>query len=140
MTGQLPTGKPEKHAFVCYVNQHYHEMLWLHAIGLCKRFKRDISYADDLVQDLYFQIMVRPDRFAAGYSKLGVSYFLRSLHNRMIDLDRKKNSLSRLGDFYTGQIPESGNIYYLCVEEHLQQFFEIIAGLLRTRDFDVMEA
>lgn len=140
MTGQLNSGKPEKHALVCYVNQQYHEMLSFHAIGLCKRFKRDISYADDLVQDLYFQIMTRQEVFAINYAKWGVPYFLRSLTNRMIDLDRKRNSLARLGDFYAGQFPKTANIYYLCVEEHLTNFLELMEGFLKERDFEVMKA
>ena len=58
MNGQSSLGKSEKQILAERIHQEHHEVLYLHATGLCYRFNRDISYADDLLQEFYYQVMV----------------------------------------------------------------------------------
>jgi RNA polymerase sigma factor (sigma-70 family) len=141
MTDQSPHGNTQdEHELVRYVHERYHEMLLLYAMGLCKRYRMDLSHADDLLQDLYYQIMLKEDLFFKQYGEKGVGYLMRCLANKIVDLGRKHQSLNRLGDVYTGGLPKSSNIYYLCIQEHLVDFLEMIEKILSERDFAVMKA
>ncbi|MCB0634427.1 MAG: RNA polymerase sigma factor [Lewinella sp.] len=140
MTTGSNSGKPEKQALVNYIYQQHHEVLFLYATGLCRRSKHDLSYAEDLLQDLYFQIMIRHEVFAIEYAQKGIAYLFRCLTNRMIDLSRKHKSRERLEDVYSSQFPRGSNLYYLCMDAHTESLFEILEKVLSERDFAIMKA
>jgi len=111
------------------LGRKHHDALLLFAIGWCKRFGLDRSYADDLVQEFYKAVLENHQKMARGYSLRGIKFLFQ-----VIKLARSRKSKDRVEQVYALGIRTESDIHYLCTAAFHQQFFQQLKNILPTAD------
>lgn len=119
---------------VQFLYRKHHDALLLFAIGWCKRFGLDRSYADDLVQEFYKAVLENHQKMARGYSLRGIKFLFQVIKYDLIDLARSRKSKDRVEQVYALGIRTESDIHYLCTAAFHQQFFQQLKNILPTAD------
>lgn len=130
----LPKGK---NAFVAMIHEHYHKLLYFYAISLCNGFNRGYFDADDIMQEFYLIVIHRENRVIAGFEKSGIAYLFTIIKNLFIDQQRKLDSLNRVEEIFSKQVPLENSIYYLAPDEYSRTFYNQLKKLLSPKDSEV---
>lgn len=96
MTVNQLTQNEERDAFVLGIHLSCHKSLYLYAVGRCKRFGYDSSYADDILQEVYQKLLYKYPKTAEGYHKHGARYLFGMVRKEMLSMNRKEKSLQRI--------------------------------------------
>lgn len=129
----------ERDDFVRTINRRHHQALYAFTLGLCRRFRFDPSYADDLMQEFYYELLSKYEEVAEGYARHGIKHLCRIIQYDILDLTRKRKSLGRVEQVFAHRLPASGNIHYLCYEMCTGQMLEKLQVCLKERDYRVMK-
>ncbi|MCB0572555.1 MAG: sigma-70 family RNA polymerase sigma factor [Phaeodactylibacter sp.] len=125
--------------FVCAIKERHHEVLFMYALGLCKRFRYCPSYADDVMQEFYWKVLRFYENTEAGYATNGIGFLRVMLRNELLGLDRKHKSLSRLGKIYHGALPRTSELGGLATDPLIDEFEKMIVPYLSEKDARIMK-
>ncbi len=120
------------------IHHKHHKTLLLYALGLCKKFQLDPSYAYDLMQDFYIAAMGNFEMLEKKYRENGLGALCRTLRYDIYDLGRKKKSIKRVEQVFSESRLKSNSIYYLCSEIQSELFYRVMEQCLSERDFNLM--
>lgn len=134
-TSHTPSNQPED--FACKIHRDHHEALFLYGVGLCKRFRMDLSLVDDFLQETYFRIIRDEDKVKAGYRDSGIAYILTMMHHVMIDTYRKNCRIRRLKEMTGLKLPTSCLLAW-SERQHIEEFLEAAEKILPTEEFDAI--
>ncbi|NRB54283.1 MAG: RNA polymerase sigma factor [Saprospiraceae bacterium] len=118
-------------------NEH-HEALLLFAKRQCNQFNFDSSIANDLLQELYIKIILRPDLIRKGMAQKGVVYLFTSLKRMCIDITRKNKGWDRVNVLFDPEAPEIADVTHLATTIHTEQFLEQMQRWLSEQAYEVM--
>ncbi|MBP8240383.1 MAG: sigma-70 family RNA polymerase sigma factor [Saprospiraceae bacterium] len=124
--------------FACKIYRDHHEAMYLYGVGLCKRFRIDMSLADDIQQETYVRIINdKKGKVLAGYQQSGIAYILTMMHRIMIDTYRRGRRIQRLKEVAALQVP-THNINAWSEQTHIEAFLEAAEKILPTDEFDAI--
>jgi RNA polymerase sigma-70 factor (ECF subfamily) len=132
---QQPLGKRE---FVQLICDRHNDALILYAVGQCKGFHKDHSFAYDLVQDVYLKALTHFEVVYTGYQKSGVKYLCGMIKYRIRDDKRKITSISRVEETFNYGMPKISTIDSLCYNIEHERFFKFLEKHLKERDAEIM--
>lgn len=138
MSVPTTSGNARRDDLVCVIHAEYHEALLFHAKGVCKRFGFDPSFANDLLQEVYMKVLLRPELIQEGLDKSGPSYLFTMIKRNCINLQRKGKSLDRLKEVFDHEAPRIADINHLCIQIHAENFLEDLQACLSEQDFEIM--
>ncbi len=126
-------------AFACYIYHKYHSLLEVYAFALCKRFRFDLSYADDILQELYQKILVSPEVVIEGYTQHGCAYLMGMLYKGTLSLNRKFKSRRRLLEVQAEHAPTLASVSHISLIPYIEETLQDMAQWLSERDLDIMK-
>lgn len=136
-TSHTPSNQPED--FACKIHRDHHEALFLYGVGLCKRFRMDLSLADDILQETYLRIICdKKGLVKDGYQKTGIAYIFTMMYRAMIGLYRKNRSIRRLKEMTASQLPANGLVYW-SEREHMEAFLVFAEKILPESEYTAIE-
>jgi len=126
-------------SFVEWVRKKYHKELLLIAKALCSRFRFDTAYADDLMQDLYYTVMVKESEVREGVEENDMGYLVKMLKNELINQERKRSATHRRESIFSERKPRIAHIFSLCSDDHLASFYQELEKILPEKDLEIIK-
>lgn len=83
---------PRNQEFVLRIMDQHYDVLYLHATGMCNQFKKDISYAKDILQDLFLHMLERDELMERGFNRYGIKYILKAMKNQCMNDNRQETA------------------------------------------------
>ncbi len=126
-------------ALALFFYENYHEPLFSYARNLCKRFGKDASFADDLLQEFYVSVLERSELAWKGYRSHGLAYLRQMIRFDLIDQQRKDKSAARMKKLLVKQVSEKTGIYACYGPAYIERFLEDISELLSADNLRLMK-
>lgn len=138
MHQSLPSWVNSAETLVKFFHQHYHKELALYAFGLIKRFNMRSDDADDLLQDLYLQVMLKWEQFREGFEEKGVFYLTKSLKNTLHNNNRSQEVMKRYDKIFEESRPQSSSIYFGS-DLYEKEFYDFLTACLSKKEFETID-
>jgi len=129
----------DSNSFVRYIHQKYHHTLYFFAVSLCKRFKFDVSYADDLMQEFYHNVLAKGQQVYDGYQSHGLNSLMRILHYDIHDMERKRKSIARVQEVFAHAIDSKVDVNYFAYQICSEKFMQYMEQALNPQEQAVMK-
>ncbi|MEZ5038513.1 MAG: RNA polymerase sigma factor [Saprospiraceae bacterium] len=138
MSDVTPDNNSQRDKFVVEVKEKHHKALLLYAMGTCHRFRLDPVEVDDLVQDLYIELMIKWPASQVGYEEKGLGFLCKIVSFDAKDLLRRKKSERRREELYSLSFPEKVNIHYFRLKALTADFYQQMKQILKVIEYEIM--
>lgn len=138
MHQSIPESVKSAEALVNFFHQHYNKELTLYAFGLIKRFNMRTDEADDLLQDLYMQIILKWEKFRDGFEEKGIFYLTKSLKYAIHNNNRGQEVMKRHEKLFEESRPQSNSIYFGS-DLYEKEFYDFLTACLNPKELETMD-
>ncbi len=122
--------QPTPREFAKSIHTKHYSALRLYATTLCQRYRYDLSYVDDWMQDLLYEVMRKFEVVYPGYTQHGLPYLYKMIQNKVLGKKRVKNRKQRFDSFLTATSSTSYSLYGLCLEDYHLHLKQQLSSLL----------
>ena len=129
----------KRNAWLLGIHGKHHEALYLLTLSLCRRFGHDESFANDMMQEFYIEILHNYEKIVQRYNDAGIKYLIQIIKFNVLDWGRRKKTRIRLGEVLIQQLPNTNKISCLCFDDYTDTFLESLSKCLAETDFDIMK-
>lgn len=133
------SNKGERDSFLLEIFNRLHQALRSYAIGLCALYHLDLSYADDVMQEFYLQVLKKFEKVTVGCTKSGDRYLYKMVQNEVKELRRRLQSRNRLQKILGLNLPEPTISQQYPIEHYIEDFLQRAAAFLNEKDLMLLK-
>ncbi|MEL7117793.1 MAG: sigma-70 family RNA polymerase sigma factor [Bacteroidota bacterium] len=115
----------------------HHKKLYLHARVLTRRYKLMSDFAQDLIQELFCDILDKEDQYREGIKTKGYSYLYRALINKTKNFKRDKETRIQYEEL-ASRNNDVGLPFEMKFNNQKQSFYDFMKDKLTEKEYKVM--